>query len=77
VLFWEENEMPNLRYASAGPDRLYDSIDDRYFIAERLAVEKLNEALERAATIVDVSNTVDYAPGNGPAARIRALKETV
>lgn len=72
--------MPNLRYASASPDRLYDSIEDRYFITEKLAVEKMNEALERAAKIVESS--LDEAPGpvtgvilHHGAARIRALKE--
>ena len=45
--------MGNLRYASVGPDRLWDAIEERYFITEKLAVEKMNEALEWAATIVE------------------------
>ena len=68
--------MGNLRYASVGSDRLWDAIEERYFITEKLAVEKMNEALERAARMVDAAMEPDTMQGvNG--ARIRALKEKV
>ena len=75
--------MGTLRYASAGPDRLYDAIEERYFITECCAVEKLNEALERAAKLVE-SAALENADDEGCtvhpntiARRIRALKENV
>ena len=64
--------MGNLRYASVGPDRLWDAIEERYFITEKLAVEKMNEALEWAAVMADSTSNE-----NSVAKRIRALKENV
>jgi len=80
--------MSNLRYASANADgtRLYDSVEDRYFITERLAVEKLNLALERAAKVAEGSDEGEWSQGfvetetdlrDNLAMRIRALKENV
>ena len=49
----------------------------KYWVTEKFAVEKMNAALELAAKIVEKANVIDYAPGNGCAERIRALKENV
>jgi hypothetical protein len=74
----------NLRYASASAtgDRLWDSVEERYFITEKKAVENLNEKLERAAVIVEggSSGTGERCETEGDltenmARRIRALKE--
>lgn len=75
--------MGNLRYASVRSDRLYDSVEDRYFITEKLAVEKMNEALERAARYVEsaaAANADDEGCEVSTSTimtRIRALKENV
>ena len=45
--------------------------------SQKFAVEKMNAALELVAKIVEKANVIDYAPGNGCAERIRALKENV
>ena len=63
-----------LRYASAGPDRLWDAIEERYFITEKRAVEKMNEKLERAARLVEASAT-RYISDTAQA--VRSLKENV
>jgi hypothetical protein len=55
------------RYIPDGPDRLWDLKDSRYFIA----VEKMNEALERAAVIAEGG----LMGSSFRAADIRALKE--
>ncbi len=49
----------------------------KYWVTEKFAVEKMNAALELAAKIVEKANVIDYAPGNGCAERIRALKENI
>lgn len=71
--------MSNLRYASCSPDRLYDSIEERYFITEKLAVEKLNVAVERAAQKVEAARAGHQHPQaiKELAVAIRALKENV
>ena len=62
--------MGNLRYTELGPDRLIDNFQNgRVFITKKLAVAKMNEALERAAKLVDAQGV--------SGARIRALKEKV
>lgn len=69
--------MSTLRYTELGSDRLIDNFQNgRTFITEKLAVEKMNEALELAAKMVDAAMEPDCLQGvNG--ARIRALKENV
>ena len=67
----------SLNYISEGPDRLWDCNGRKYWVTEKFAVEKMNAALELAAKIVEKANVIDYAPGNGCAERIRALKENV
>jgi hypothetical protein len=66
--------MSNLRYATASADgtRLYDSVEERYFITEKKAVDNLNEKLERAAQAVLSEPTAERA-----AERVRALKENL
>lgn len=62
-----------LRYASAGPDRLWDAVEERYFITEKLAVERMNDKLELLAEFAELYNTA----GTAIARRIRTLKEKV
>jgi len=64
------------RYIPDGPDRLWDLEDSRYFIAERLSVEKMNEALERAAAAIDATMDDVNAP-RVSGAWIRRLKERI
>lgn len=68
--------MPNLRYAEAGPDRLYDSIMERYFITEKSAVTKMNYKLEMIARAIeaDERGEDEMTP---TACAIRALKENL
>ena len=33
-------ENPRYGYVTMGPDRLWDTVEDRYYIAEKVAVEK-------------------------------------
>ena len=69
--------MGNLRYATASADGtwLWDSIEERYFITERRAVENLNEKLEKAAAEVDKMKSLTPKSASAVAARIRALKD--
>jgi hypothetical protein len=53
-------------------DRVFDTQDGVYYIRERIAVENMNEKLERAASLVEQSGFVD-----GIGRRIRRLKENV
>ena len=66
--------MPNLRYAEAGPDRLYDSIMECCFITEKVAVTKMNYKLEMIARAIGADERGE--DGITPTAcAIRALKE--
>jgi hypothetical protein len=54
--------MGTLRYASAGPERLYDAIEERYFITERLAAERTKQALEQVLNCATaVQQSIDIA----------------
>lgn len=70
--------MGTLRYASASSDgtRLWDAIEERYFITEKKAVENLNAKLELAAEMVEQQEQV-AAVSTYASDRIRALKENV
>jgi hypothetical protein len=69
--------MGTLRYASAGPDRLWGAIEDRYFITEKVAAEKMNEALEKAATLCELEEAATESGENKSSTEIRAMKVVV
>jgi hypothetical protein len=60
------------RYIPDGPDRLWDLGTSRYFVA----VERMNEALERAAAAIDATMDDVNAP-RVSGAWIRRLKERI